>query len=139
MVLLNPYNSSGCLTCHSGFVLRKEWKKGCCQIIRDHIEWRNDLLGSFGQIPCLFQDVEGCIPPGSYPQNGTFMEKFAAVESAPLVTEQWCMTHGRMCPLIGPGAESDLETAGLPCTDQSKSGKQLKEEGPTNTVSCSWK
>ena len=30
--------------------------------------------------------------------------------------------------------ESDVEVAGLPCVDQSKCGKQLKEQGPTAMV-----
>ncbi|CAE8602347.1 unnamed protein product [Polarella glacialis] len=39
-----------------------------------------------------------------------------------------------MCPLFGRAVETNLETAGLPCTDQSRAGNQLYEQGPTAVV-----
>ncbi|CAE8599354.1 unnamed protein product [Polarella glacialis] len=39
-----------------------------------------------------------------------------------------------MCPLFVRAVETNLETAGLPCTDQSRAGNQLYEQGPTAVV-----
>ncbi len=47
------------------------------------------------------------------------------------MSHQHCYTHNCFCPLFGEDADSELEVAGLPCTDQSRSGKRLYEEGPT--------
>ena len=45
-----------------------------------------------------------------------------------------CFTCNKPCPLFGLRAESHFEMAGLPCTDQSRAGKQQFEEGPTGSV-----
>ena len=50
------------------------------------------------------------------------------------MSHQWCFSHRKLCPLFE--TRTDFETAGLPCTDQSRAGKRLFEEGPTASVFC---
>lgn len=84
--------------------------------------------------PCVFGDVEGCIPPGSYDPKDCFMQKFHSIARADLVSHNHCYTHNGQCPLFEKRKTGQLETAGLPCIDQSKAGNRLFEEGPTSTV-----
>ena len=103
-------------------------------MINDHVGWCAKVVDAPVRPPCIFGDVEGCIPPGTYESSDPFKVKFAKIANAPFVSHQWCFTHRTYCPLFE--MESDFETAGLPCTDQSRAGKRLFEEGPTASVFC---
>ncbi|CAK9079372.1 Uncharacterized protein SCF082_LOCUS37876 [Durusdinium trenchii] len=50
------------------------------------------------------------------------------------MTSQWCFTCCKECPLFGPRAMTDIEVAGLPCTDASMCGLRRFENGPTAQV-----
>lgn len=112
----------------------KEWNRGCQQLIRDHVEWCAAVLGTVLPLPCLFEDVEGCVPPNSYNKDDPYMVKYRAIAAADLLSHGKCLFHGKQCPLFGPAAAADWETAGLPCTDQSRAGLRRFEHGPTASV-----
>ena len=84
--------------------------------------------------PCLFGDIEHCLPVGAYDKNSCFMEKLRDISSSQLMRRQWCYQHGSYCNLFGPGAVTQFEIAGLPCWDMSLAGKRLAEEGQTCSV-----
>ena len=105
-------------------------------MIIDHVEWCGSVLGTVIQRPCVFEDVEGCIDKGVYKKDDPFRVKFVKIAKADLLSHQACKTHNKLCPLFGPKAQSDIETAGLPCVDSSKAGKKLYEEGRTGSVFC---
>ena len=85
--------------------------------------------------PCLFQDLLAVIPPGSYNEAGTFLERFEAIDRADFCSHAFCVAHNKMCPLFSE-KPADLEVAGLPCTDMSRAGLSRKEEGPTAPIFC---
>ena len=79
-------------------------------------------------MPCVFGDLEQCIPRDTFCRTDTFMEKLVKVDNAPIFETQHCFTHNKLCKL---DQDSDLEVSGLPCWDYSLAGKRLGEEGPT--------
>ena len=100
----------------------------------DNHLWVKGLLGNAVACPCVFDNVEGCVQPGTYNPEDNFRWKLYDVSNARLKTKQKCYTHGRMCRTIGSSVASDLETGGLPCWDQSRAGLRQYSEGRTNTV-----
>ncbi|CAJ1447231.1 unnamed protein product, partial [Effrenium voratum] len=66
-----------------------EWNRECQQLIRDHVEWCAAVLGTVLPLPCLFEDVEGCVPPNSYNKDDPYMVKYRAIAAAGL------LSHGK--------------------------------------------
>ena len=116
------------------FSCAQEINPRCRQMLVDHIVWCGEVLGTSIRTPCIFGDVEGCIPEGVYNKTDSFMAKYRDIENSDLLSHQHCYTHNRYCPIFGPEANSDFETAGLPCVDMSRAGKRLKENGRTASV-----
>lgn len=112
----------------------KEWDAHCRQLIFDHHVWCREATGDKFPFPCVFDNVEGCIPLNTYDPNSDFVGKLKAVSRSKLVRFQHCYTHGKMCDLFNPSLAPDLETAGLPCWDFSLAGARRCENGPTCTV-----
>ena len=94
----------------------------------DHIEWIKQSSGSMREPPCVFGDLESCIPVKTFESSDGFWTKFKKVDSAKMYRTQYCYSHNRQCPL---NQNSDMETAGLPCWDYSLAGNRLCEDGPT--------
>ena len=117
--------------CCRGYV-SKEWSKRCHQLIIDHHQWCCRVLNTQTKLPCIFGDVEGCIPPGTYNATDPFKLKFHKIANSDFVSHQWCYAHHQMCPLFK--TQLDFETAGLPCTDSSRAGNRQFENGPTAGV-----
>ncbi|CAE7032787.1 unnamed protein product [Symbiodinium sp. CCMP2592] len=84
--------------------------------------------------PCVFTDITDIVPKGSWNSEDPFEQKACDIDRAPFFLKARCVTHGRLCPLFA--VNSDLDVAGLPCVDYSKSGKGRREEGPTAPVFC---
>ena len=87
------------------------------------------IIGVGCRTPCVFGNLEDCIPKGTFTSSDGFWTKFEKVDSAPIYTTQYCYTHDKQCGILDNSA--DLETAGLPCWDYSMAGKRLQEHGPT--------
>ncbi|CAJ1348098.1 unnamed protein product, partial [Effrenium voratum] len=111
-----------------------EWDAHCRQLIFDHHVWCREATGDKFPFPCVFDNVEGCIPSNTYDPTSDFVGKLKAVSRSKLVRFQHCYTHGKMCDLFNPSLAPDLETAGLPCWDFSLAGARRYENGPTCTV-----
>ena len=111
--------------------LAEEWDAGCRHAIRDNLSWCSRVMSSSSRAPCLFGDVQGCVPPCSISREGPFMPRFREVAKANFVSHQFCYEHNRQCQVL---VRTDWETAGLPCVDYSFAGKRLQEDGPTATV-----
>ena len=62
------------------------------------------------------------------------MNMVKAISSADFRRTQFCYSCSKECDIFQPKMESQLEVAGLPCTDQSRAGKQAFEEGVTAPV-----
>ena len=116
------------------FNLSKEWDAGCRQLILDHFAWLKRASGKSCPLPCLFGDLEGCLPKGCYAKDDQFMTKLDKIDRVDFKCKQHCYAHNKACPLFGRATDSDLEVAGLPCWDISAAGKRLKENGPTASV-----
>ena len=114
-------------SCHT-----QEWATKCHQLINDAHHWIKQLSGKHYPTPCIFGDLEGVIPDGSYEPSDCFMKKFYSIDAADVCVKQYCHAHSGDCPLLSK--DSDLEVAGLPCWDFSIAGKRRMEEGPTNTA-----
>lgn len=103
----------------------KEWNAPCRQLIVDNFQWYKHCAGRLCCCqPCIFDDLEGRIPEGTYEPDDPFYVKFHKVDAADLLRKQYCYTHNKQCPLFPehPGQQSDIETAGLPCWDMSLAG-----------------
>ena len=60
------------------------------------------------------------------------------VNALRLKTEQYCHTHGQLCPLPGP-LEVDFDVSGLPCQENSRANVNRKFfEGRTGSVYLVW-
>lgn len=105
----------------------QEWDVHCRQLIFDHCTWLRKNAGLRCKDPCVFGDLEGCIPLGTYQPQDSFRIKFHKVDAAPIFLTQHCYTHNAQCHFRC----ADLEMAGLPCWDYSMAGKRLQENGPT--------
>ena len=108
--------------------LTKEWDRGCRQLIHDHFDWVKLHVGGVCRAPCVFGNLERCIPKNTFDASNDFWTKFKKVDEAVLFSTQYCYTHNQQCRL---DKGSDLEVAGLPCWDYSLVGKLLGENGPT--------
>ena len=84
--------------------------------------------------PCMFEEVEGCIPDHLLNDEDSFMQMFKKVNRCPLKVRQWCLTHKTFCRIIGKDASVDLTVGGLPCWDYSLAGKRQQENGLTKKV-----
>lgn len=84
--------------------------------------------------PCMFQEVEGCIPDDVLDDQDSFMQMFQKVNRCPLKARQWCVTHRTFCLITGQEASVDFNVSGLPCWDYSLAGKRKKENGITKKV-----
>lgn len=114
----------------------QEINAGCRQLIVDHLSWCHEVVGETFAPPCVFGDLRGCLPEKSYHQEDPHFKQIYDINRSKLVKNQWCYTCGKLCPLFGPEASSQFETAGLPCTDSSNAGKRKYEKGPTCSVFC---
>ena len=114
--------------------MTKEIKPLCRELIKDHIAWCQLLDDSGFSPPCVFGDLLECLPKNSFDKNNTFASKLVSIDRARLMKRQHCFTCGKDCQLFNPEAESEHETAGLPCVDMSPAGKRLAENGPTAPV-----
>ncbi len=85
-------------------------------------------------MPCLRKDILETLPPNTFNPSDCFMKKIYDINRADNMCYQKCLSHDNLCPLFGECSETDLDTSGLPCTDQSTAGRQLFEEGPTGPV-----
>ena len=91
------------------------------------------MTGNPMPLPCIFSDVEGCIPAGTYQADMSFAWKLYFVSSSPFQRYQMCRTHNCMCSQF-PAVSADLDVSGLPCPDFSRAGARHYEQGITNTV-----
>lgn len=112
----------------------EEINKRCRQIIVDHHDWLGRVTGNAHPLPCVFGNLEDCLPPKTYRRGDHFAFKLRDVSRSKLMGKQWCFVHEDWCPLFGPEVESEFDTSGLPCWDFSLAGKSRQEQGETNTV-----
>ena len=123
-----------CGICTSSDALTQELDEHCRGLIAGHHAWCQQFSRPSFPQPCIFGNIEHCLPENTYKKGDCFMKKLWDISKSSMLSEQYCFTHGRQCRLFNPDFESDVEIAGLPCWDFSLAGKRLKEHGPTNTV-----
>ncbi|CAE8655044.1 unnamed protein product, partial [Polarella glacialis] len=113
-----------------------ELSKKCHQVIADNFRWADDLNNARHDFPCLHEDVLDLVAPGTWRDQDSFQQKKTSIYSSLLIMRPPCNTHGVLCPGLG---SVDLDTSGLPCTDNSriKAGRQ-HEEGPTGPLFIIW-
>ena len=93
----------------------KEIDKTCQQIIRDNYKWCGIVTGRHMHDPCMFEEVEGCIPDGVLNDQDSFMQMFQKVNRCALKVRQRCLTHRTFCRITGDQAMVDMNVSGLPC------------------------
>ena len=116
-----------------GFCETEETNKTCQQVIRDNLHWCNMVLSRTMQ-PCMFEEVEGCVPKDAISSDDDFMTMFNKVNQSRLKSRQWCIHHKRFCPVLGDDAAVDYNCGGLPCWDFSMAGLRRQEQGETRKV-----
>ena len=112
----------------------QEINANCRQLIVDHLQWCQQVVEKSYPTPCIFGDLLGCLPPGSFNPMDPFHKKLIQIDRAPFLPKQHCYSCNRLCPLFGVASSSDLEVAGLPCTDASNAGQRRFENGPSGAV-----
>lgn len=112
----------------------EETNKTCQQLIRDNLQWCNLVTSRFRPAPCMFGEVEGCVPTTAMRSDDDFMTMFRKINNCKLIGTQWCYMHNKCCPVLGPAAAVDFNCAGLPCWDYSMAGNRKQEEGETRRV-----
>ena len=112
----------------------EEINKTCQQLIRDNLQWCNLVTSRFRPAPCMFGEVEGCVPTTAIRSDDDFMTMFRKINTCKLISTQWCYMHNKCCPVLGPDAAVDFNCAGLPCWDYSMAGNRKQEEGETRRV-----
>ena len=106
----------------------------CNQLLFDNHRWCNQTAGREHAMPHFFNDILALNTAGTFGVMDSYGLKKRKIHRSILVESQMCNTH----------SHSDLEScevphahfgcSGLPCTDMSRAGKQLKRHGPTNSV-----
>ena len=91
----------------------KEWDPYCRQMIFDHSVWIKQTSGLSCKTPCLFGNLEDCIPHGTYRPSDDFQTKFRKVDASNMYSTQYCYTHGCQCPL-DKGAHLETKLRGYP-------------------------
>jgi len=116
--------------------LAKEKDPACQQLISEHVLWCKKTTGfHHHRQPCIHPDQLAGFPDGTFAWQGgeSFLQRARIVDKSCLKATCQCLTHpGDECSLWGPTV--DICTAGIPCTDQSRAGPGLYEEGATSDV-----
>ena len=93
-----------------------------------------DTIGKTHPMPHFFHDIETLNLHGTFSASDTYTAKRRRIQRSVLVDTQVCNTHcwGEDSVCTVPSA--DFGCSGLPCTDMSRAGRQLKRHGLTNSV-----
>ena len=114
--------------------LTKEYAENCNQLLFDNHRWCMETCGADHEMPHFFGDIELLNAPGSFCHTDGYTRKRRRIQKSLLVEQQLCNTHSyaecQLCNLPSP----DFGCSGLPCTDMSRAGQQLKRHGRTNSV-----
>ena len=87
-------------------------------------------------MPHFFNDILDLNLPWSFYASDSYKVKRRKIHRSVLVGSQCCNVHstsdleGDKCMV----PYADFGVSGLPCTDMSRAGKQLKKHGPTNSI-----
>ena len=111
----------------------KEQDRRCQQLIVDNHLWSCRVTGQRSPLPCIFANVEACVPPNTFDSDMSFMWKLHRISTADCQRYQMCSTHNRMCDQF-PVVSADVDISGLPCPDYSMCGSRKCEHGGTNSV-----
>lgn len=85
-------------------------------------------------MPHFFTDILTLVKPGTFTQTDSYVGKRRKIHRSVLVDAQDCKTHSCSDSEVCRVPDPDFGCSGLPCTDMSRAGKQLKRDGPTNSV-----
>lgn len=91
----------------------------------------------FHPMPHFFGDILGLIEHGTFSEHDSYRRKRRKIQRSILVDAQVRKTHSHSDSwqdLCSVPAAVDFGCSGLPCTDMSKAGNQLKRHEVTNTV-----
>ena len=114
--------------------LAQERKQECHQVILDGARWCRQVLDQWVPLPHIFGDIEEMNPGNVYQPTHTYGQKRRRIMQSRLETQGFCWTHRQNCCWpIGPD-DVQFDVSGLPCTDMSRAGAQLKRNGPTMSV-----
>ena len=87
-------------------------------------------------MPHFFNDILSLNCTGTFRDKDSYQTKRRKICRSVLLPTQLCNTHSHTdsesdwCTVPSP----DYGCSGLPCTDMSRAGRQLKKHGPTNSV-----
>ena len=120
--------TNGCFFCHN-----EEMDPQCQQLISDNHGWVTSTIGFPHRRPCVHANLLDILPDQTFDSTWSFIQKLHAINDANFRSELPCLTCGQSCDLFDR-EDPDIDVSGLPCWDNSPSGKKRYEEGATNAV-----
>ena len=106
----------------------------CNQVLFDNHRWCCDTTGKDHPMPHFFNDILSLVKPGTFSHTDCYMTKRRKIQRSLLVEAHDCRTHSFRHSEGCQIPEPDFGCSGLPCTDMSRAGNQLKRDGQTNSV-----
>ena len=94
--------------CPAAAAFDEEWNTACRQLIVDNFQWFKQCTGRACPLPCVFGNLEGCIPEGTISREDPYAVKFHNVDKAPLYRTQYCFTHNGQCSLFPRNKEEGI-------------------------------
>ena len=109
----------------------KEKDEKCQGVIRDALQWCEEVAGHPVGSACVFEDALDIIPHGHLDTTLPYSARLQSVKDAPLTTRAHCIQHNNACCLA---KKHCFAVSGLPCPDMSTAGLRRKRAGETSNV-----
>ena len=134
--LWSHYNPRVCTFVQPNHYFIKENAPACNQLLFDNHRWCMETVDKDHDMPHFFNDILSLNCSGTFRDKDSYQTKRRKICGSVLLPTQLCNTHSHTdsesdwCMVPSP----DYGCSGLPCTDMSRAGRQLKKHGPTNSV-----
>lgn len=112
----------------------EEYSLDCNQLLFDNHRWCMATAQRDHPMPHFFQDILSLNHDGVLSASHSYSRKRNWVQRSILVIDQMCNTRSITDCDLCPVPYADFGCSGLPCTDMSVAGFQMKRGGPANSV-----
>lgn len=113
----------------------QECATACNQLLFDNHRWCVHTMQRYHHMPHFFGDILKLNMPGVFQACDSYRGKRRKIRQSLLVEHQDCKTHSHSSTdTCCVPMDVHFGCSGLPCTDFSRAGKQLRKYGPTNVI-----
>lgn len=132
---INPGWSQSLVIMLKSVVQPQEFATACNQLLFDNHRWCVHTMQRYHHMPHFFGDILKLNMPGLFQACDSYRGKRRKIRQSLLVEHRDCKTHSHSSTdTCCVPMDVDFGCSGLPCTDFSRAGKQLRKYGPTNVI-----